>query len=136
MRPDMIWGNDEKYTKEFQIKCREEQQKRPNELMERIAKEESERASKEQIIGSALRKSEAEAQAKGEIRDVFIKQHLEAKIITARWALALGMAATFLFKGQWLIWIAFIIIYFLYINGIKADAIEADKRRKDFGKRK
>ena len=136
MGSDMIWGNDEKYTKEFQIKCREEQQQHYNELMEKLKKQEIEKAKQEQAKKVEIQKKQNEAWNRGDIHDVFIKQHLEAKIVAARWALVLGMAATLLFKGQWLIWIACIITYFLYINKIKADAIEADKKREEFGKKK
>ena len=132
-----LWSyNEALYTEEFCKQLREERHKATQELLAKLAKEKEERNNQEQVIGSALRKYEQEARARNDIISPFIKQHMEAKITIARWALGLGMAMTFLFKGQWLAWIVFIIMYFLYVNKIKADAIEADKRRKDFGKKK
>lgn len=126
----------ENFEEKWKEKQRQEQLEKYNTLIEHLAKEKENKVRQEQIVGSALCKYEAEAKTKGKIMDHFIERHLEAKIIAARWALALGVAATFLFKGQWLMWIAFTITYFLYVNKLKADAIEADKRRKDFGKKK
>lgn len=136
MHPDMIWGNDEKYTKEFQAKCREQQQQKYNELMEALAKKEKERERQEKIQEAIAQKERQAALDQGKIHNVFIRQYLEAKITAARWCLALSIVATALFKGQWLLWISFIITYFLYVNKIKADAIKADKRRKELGKKK
>lgn len=132
MSSDMIWGNDEKYTKEYQIKCREEQQRRHNELMKELnkQKEKEEKQEKEQqIIGSAIRKYEEEKRAQGEIVDPFIKQHLKGKITVARWALALAMGMTLLFKGFWALWILFIIIYNLEVKRLKKEALEKDMKR-------
>ena len=129
MHPDMIWGNDEKYTKEYQIKCREEQQKKYNELMERLAKEKEE-SEKEEQIKQIARQAELEQKwANGEIQDEFIKRHMKGQITAARWALALGMAVTFLLKGQWLIWIVMIFVYVIYVNNVKTKALEADKKK-------
>ena len=89
------------------------------------------RVEEQQIIGSALRKHEQEAIARGEIIDPFIKQHLQAKIKTARWALALGIAMTCLFKGQWAIWIVMIIIYFIYVNSEKDKAKKAEEKKRN-----
>ena len=131
MHEDMIWGNDEKYTKEYQIKCKEEQQRRHNELLVRLNKQEEEKKKEQQIIGSALRKHEEELRARGEIVNPFIRQRLEAKIKAARWFLALAMAMTLLFKGFWIIWIICILLYFFSVNRFKKEALEADlKSRK------
>ena len=54
----------------------------------------------------------------------------EAKIIIARRSLAIGIAVTFLFKGQWILWIIFICMYCLYVNKAKKEAIEADRKNK------
>lgn len=83
----------------------------------------------DRVIGSALRKYEREARARGEILNPFIKQHLEAKIFAARLTLALSMAMTFLFKGQWILWIIFIIQYNVYVAKENAKALEEDLKR-------
>ena len=87
------------------------------------------RLEKEQVIGSAIRKYEQEARARGEITNTFIKQHLEAKIKAARWALALAMAMTLLFKGFWALWIVFILLYNWEVKRFKKEALEADLKR-------
>ena len=129
MHKDMIWGNDEKYTKEFQIQCREEQKKRYDDLMKRLAKEEEEAKNQDVVIGSALRRYEQNARANGEITNVFIKQNLEGKITAARWALALAMGMTLLFKGFWALWILFILLYNWEVKRLKKEALEADLKR-------
>lgn len=85
----------------------------------------------EERPGYALNKWVEEQEAKGEIINPFIKQHLEAKIITARWSLAIGIAVTFLFKGQWILWIVFVCMYCLYVNKAKKEAIEADRKNRN-----
>lgn len=129
MHKDIIWGNDEKYTKEFQIQCREEQKKRYDDLMKRLAKEEEEAKNQDVVIGSALRRYEQNARANGEITNVFIKQNLEGKITVARWALALAMGMTLLFKGFWALWILFILLYNWEVKRLKKEALEADLKR-------
>ena len=129
MHKDMIWGNDEKYTKEYQLKCKEEQQKKYNDLMKKLAKEEEEATDQEQIIGSALRKYNQDAQARGEITSPFIEQNLKGKITVARWALALAMGMTFLFKGFWALWILFILLYNWEVKRLRKEALEADMKR-------
>lgn len=129
MHKDMIWGNDEKYTKEFQIQCREEQKKRYDDLMKRLAKEEEEAKNQDVVIGSTLRRYEQNARANGEITNVFIKQNLEGKITVARWALALAMGMTLLFKGFWALWILFILLYNWEVKRLKKEALEADLKR-------
>lgn len=124
----MIWGNDKEFTKEFQIKCREEQQKRYNEYLERVANEKQ--PEPDPIIGSALHKYTEEAIARGEILNPFIEQHLEGKIQVARWTLALGIVITALFKGQWVLWILFIILYNVYVSQARQDALEKDRRKR------
>ncbi len=141
---DKNWGQVQKEVekhyeqerKEFEEKIRMEQIKQNNEVIERVEKYKLEGVKQNQIIGSCLREQEGKANAHQEITDVFIKQHLRAKIVAARWMLGLGMAMTFLFKGQWMAWIVFIIMYILYANKAKSDALKAQKNRKDFGKRK
>lgn len=132
-----LWQyNDSLYTDEFVKQLNEERRKANQELLDKIKKDEEERK-KQQEAKSITTQIEIEKKwANGEINDVFIKQHMEAKITAARWALGLGMAMTFLFKGQWLIWIVFIIFYIAYVNKVKMEALEADRNRKDFGKKK
>lgn len=130
MHKDMIWGNDEKYTKEYQMKCKEEQQKRYDDLMERLVKEEEEETkNQEEIIGSALRKYESEARIQGEIINPFIEQNLKGKITATRWLLALAMGMTLLFKGFWALWILFIILYSWEVKRLKKEALETDMKR-------
>jgi hypothetical protein len=129
----MIWGNDEKFTKEYQIQCREEQQKRYNEYLERRAIQEKEEEKERQIREAAIRKFEEERRVRGEILNPFIKQNLKAKITAARWALALAMGMTLLFKGFWALWILFILLYNWEVKRFKKEALEADLKR---GKKK
>lgn len=132
-----LWSyNENLYTEEFREKLREERRKANQEILDRIAREEEESKKQEQIIGSALRKYEAEARARDEVISPLIKQHLDAQIVVERWKLGLSMAMTFLFKGQWMLWIIFIILYNLKVERLKKEALEADLKRKGFGKRK
>lgn len=120
-------------SKEFEEKWREEQKKANQERLDKINREKRECPKEEQIIGSALRKYEQEARAKGEIINPFIQQHLEGKITAARWALALAMGMTLLFKGFWALWILFILLYNWEVKRFKKEALEADLKR---GKKK
>lgn len=126
MRNDMIWGNDEKYTKEYQIKCREDQIKKNNELKEKLEQYETNKSTEEQVIGSTLRKYREETRVRGEIFNPLIKQHLDFKLLTAKWALFLAMAMTCLFNGQLVLWIVFYLIYRTYVKTAKAEALEND----------
>lgn len=130
MASNMIWGNDEKYTKEQQIWYRDQQIKANKELEEKLAKlaAEREKIPEEQRQGYQLRKRQEEMIAKGEIIDYFIKKHLEAKITNARYALAIGMISTVLFKGQWMLWILFIIWYNAYVSDAREKALQADRK--------
>jgi hypothetical protein len=58
---------------------------------------------------------------------------LEGKITVARWALALAMGMTLLFKGFWALWILFILLYNWEVKRLKKEALEADMKR---GKKK
>lgn len=117
------------YKEQIATREREKQRDNYNKLMEKLAQENDVNEQKDQIVRSTLRKYEKEAKSNGEITNVFIKQHLEAKIIAARWMLGLGMAMTLLFKGQWFLWIIFIIIYLLYVRKIKAEALNSDTKK-------
>ncbi len=126
-----LWSyNEARYTEEFCKKLREEQKKDLQERLDRINKEE---AKQNPVIGSALRKHEQELRESGEIVDPFIGQHLEGKITAARWALALAMGMTLLFKGFWALWILFILLYNWEVKRLKKEALEADMKR---GKKK
>lgn len=126
-----LWSyNENLYTEEFREKLREERRKASQEILDRIAKEEID---KEQVIGSALHKYEQGARARGEIINPFIKQRLEAKITVARWALILAMGMTLLFKGFWVLWILFILLYNWEVKRLKKEALETDMKR---GKKK
>jgi hypothetical protein len=126
-----LWSyNEDLYTEEFRKQLREERQKALQERLVRINEEEKEQ---DLVIGSKIRKSVAEARTRGEIISPFIKQNLEGKITAARWALALAMGVTLLFKGFWALWILFIILYNWEVKRLKKEALEADMKR---GKKK
>lgn len=134
---DKLWSyNDSLYTDEFVKQLNEERNKAARELLKKLEQDEEERRKHREVENANIQKAMEDKWARGEINDVFIRQHMEAKITTARWALGLGMAMTFLFKGQWIIWIVFIIFYLAYVNKVKIEALEADRNRKDFGKKK
>jgi hypothetical protein len=125
-----LWSyNEDLYTEEFCRQLREEQKKALQERLDRIDKEEG----RDPVIGSAIRKREAELRARGEITSTFIKQNLEGKITVARWALALAMGMTLLFKGFWALWILFILLYNWEVKRLKKEALETDMKR---GKKK
>jgi hypothetical protein len=129
-----LWSyNEDRYTEEFCKQLREEQKKDIQESLEKLNKDAEETSKQEQVVGSALRKREEEARARGEIMDPFIEQHLEGKITAARWALALAMGMTLLFKGFWALWILFILLYNWEVKRLKREALEADMKR---GKKK
>lgn len=132
MHPDMIWGNDEKYSKEFQIKHREEQLKKHKAIMKEY--EQMKLEEEQQII--VVQRAREAIWAHGEIIDPFIKQYLEGRITIARWILAIAMGVTLLFKGFWAMWIMFIFLYNWEVKHLKKEALEADKKRRDFGKKK
>lgn len=134
---DKTWKQMQEEIREYytqQSREFEEKQKRiAQEKSEQIAKERANASKENPIIGSALRKYEIEARAHGEIISPFIREHLKAKITAARWMLALAMAMTLLLKGQWALWIVFIIIYNCEVKKLKEEALEADMKR---GKKK
>lgn len=132
-----LWQyNDSLYTEEFVKQLNEERRKANQELLDKIKKDNKESKKQQEIQRIATQKEMEEKWDRGEINNVFIKQHLEAKITAARWALALAMGMTLLFKGFWVLWILFILLYNWEVKRLKREALEADKRRKDFGKRK
>lgn len=120
-----------KLEQEIQERNKQKQLKAYQELMSKLAKEqaEMEKIPPDKQIGATLNQSIAEKHARGEIVDVFIKQYLDGKITIARWILALAMATTFLFKGQWIYWIIFIIIYNVYVTSERHKAFQEDVRR-------
>lgn len=122
----LLTSQDDNQKRMIEQHMRDMQEKLEKEKTRTVAKEDE-----EQVIGSALRKYEQEAKAKGEIIDPFIKQHLKAKNKIARWTLLIGIAMTCLFKGQWAIWIVMIIIYFVYVNVEKDKAKKADEAKRN-----
>ena len=131
-----IQNHYKKEREDLNRKWREEQRIKNQAILDKIKEREQERKKQQEINNINIQKEMEANWDSGKINNVFIRQHLEAKIVAARWMLGLGMAATLLFKGQWLLWIVLIIMHSLYVNKITADAIEADKRRKDFGKKR
>ena len=125
----------EEYIKQLEQEIKErnkqKQIKAYEELMAKLAKEQEEREKipPQNKPGYAINKFVEEKHARGEIVDVFIQKYLDGKITTARWTLALAMAATFLFKRQWIYWIVFIVIYKIYVTVERKKAFEEDKRR-------
>lgn len=127
-----LWTYDEsKYTEEFLVKLREERIKANHEILDNIEKrkKEAEKKPPEQRPGYIINKQQTEAKENGEIIDVFIRQRLAARITAMRWGLALGMAITFLFKGQWIIWIILIALYNLLVRQMKKEALKVDRER-------
>ncbi len=126
-----IWGNDEKYSKEFQIAYRkscEEDQRKWEETKRRRAEAEA-KLPIEQRPGCMLNKFIEDQHSQGNIVDPFIKQYLEGRITAARWILAIAMAITLLFKGFWALWIVFILLYKWEVKRIKEEAFKTDLKR-------
>jgi hypothetical protein len=135
MFKDATWEDIERLRKESEemlqqmheeaVKRREEEQKRK----ERESKAALERWKREQAERGAYRKAyRARKIANGEFFNPFIEQHLKAQISAARWALALGMITTVLFKGQIMLWTAMIIYYVCYVKKAKREHLEADRK--------
>ena len=120
-----------KLEQEIKERNKQEQIKAYEDFLAKRAKDHAEKAKvpPEKQPGYSLNKFVEEKHARGEIVDVFIQKHLDCKITIARWTLALAMAATFLFKGQWIYWIIFIVIYKIYVTVERKKAFEEDKRR-------
>lgn len=122
----------EEYINKIKQEIRErnkQEQIRENEEFQARRRIKSETPSREVSPGYTIDKLTKEKHARGEIIDVFIKQYLDGKIVIARWILALAMTGTILFKGQWVLWIIFIIIYKTYITTERQKALEEDIRR-------
>ena len=126
-------------TRRIEEEAKIKEQERAIEYSKKVAEEIEKRKQAAQQIpvekrpGYVIDKQIAEARARGEITSPFIREHLKAKITAARWALALSMAMTLLFKGQWMLWIVFIITYICSVKRFKKDALKADER---WGQRK
>lgn len=67
--------------------------------------------------------------SQGKIISPTIRNWLEGEITAARTVLIVGMILTVLIKGQIAIWLIMYIAYRGRVNKVKADALEADKRR-------
>ena len=128
MHPDQVWGNDEKYSKEFQIEFRrqcEEERKKNKEFWENYVDPNEEKY-------EATRKMMAEIRArqdKGEIINPFVREWLEGEITAARIAFAVGMILTALIKGQIVLWAIMYIAYRSRVKKATEDALEADRKR-------
>lgn len=122
---------NEERQKRWAEEDRQKWEKQYREIIDRANKVKEEEPNP--IVGSALRKYEQEARVRGEVINPFIKQNLEGKISVARWVLALAMGMTLLFKGFWVLWILFIILYNWEVKRLKKDALEKDMKR---GKKK
>jgi hypothetical protein len=123
----MIWGNDEQYSKEFQIESRKQTEafSRKVEEDQKIYEE-----SKEQShVGSSTRQWTEERWTQGRIVNACTQKYLDAKITEARWRLAICMALTFFIKGQWAIWIILIILYNIYVKSLRQEMLEHDMNR-------
>ena len=117
----MAW-DEEKNKAELRAEAR----KMSRELEESSKKLKAQHNAKQ--LGSKTDKYVQEQVAQNKIINPFIRQHLEARITAARWALALGVAVTFLFKGQWILWILFVVFYKLYVKKATEEAMEADRK--------
>ena len=133
MHPDQVWGNDEKYSKEFQIAFRkqcEEERKQREEKQKKYEQWKAEyisRLPEEQRPGYLTQQAKIKL-ARGEIVDPIIKNWLEGEITSARIALAVGMILTVLIKGQIIIWAIMYIAYRCRVNKAKKDALEANRK--------
>ena len=124
-----MWDCEE-FVKEYEKKLEERNKQAAIEYNKKVMLEieemKKQKAEQTKIRETAIKKSVSEKRARGEIISPFVKQHLESRILTARWALALAMAMTLLFKGFWALWIVFIAIYIYEIKRYKREALEAD----------
>lgn len=131
----------EEFVKECQDKITENNKKRIQEhnakiMLEIEAREKKKREQEEQCNKNTVEKFVAEKRVQNEIISPCIEQNLNARITTARWALALAMAVTLLFKGFWALWIIFIAIYVYEIRRYKREALEADIQYWERGRKK
>lgn len=136
MKPVGNWESAEeireyyqKQSEDFRRRWLEKQHKEQQEKYEKIMKRcaENEEEHRQQEI-DYIKQQEARW-ARGELSGPFSQQYLDGQISAARWVLAIGIIMTALFKGQWALWILFIIIYKVYVKNIKEEALEADKKR-------
>lgn len=134
MSSDKIWGNDEKYSKDFQITMREQCDKQ-HKLWE--AERQQYEAFKTQHIANLppeqrpgyLTQWAEQQRAQGKILDPFVRTWLENEITTARIALAIGMILTVLIKGQVVIWAIMYVAYRCRVKHATKKAYEVDRRR-------
>lgn len=127
MHPNQIWGNDEKYSKEFQIAFRkrcEEERKKNEEFWKSYVNPNADKYE----AGRRLAQEMDERRARGEIINPCIKNWLEAEITAARTALIIGIILTALIKGQIVLWVIMYIAYRGRVNKAKEEAREADMR--------
>lgn len=123
----MIWGNDEQYSKEFQIESRKQTEAFSRKVEEDQKRYEEKR--KQSEAGSSTRQWAEERRAQGRIVNSCTQKYLDAKITEARWRLAICMALTFLIKGQWAIWIILIIFHKVHVKNLRQEMLEYDMNR-------
>lgn len=131
-----MWDCEE-FVKEYEKKLEERNKQAAIEYNKKVMLEieeiEKQKAEQENNYGISIDKYVEEKRVQGEIVDEFVEKHLEARIATARWALALAMAMTLLFKGFWALWIIFIAIYIYKVKCYKSEALEADLSKNERG---
>lgn len=98
-------------------------------ILNHLAQKNRERMVTGDVRGASLDSNLQKIIANGEIFCPFIKQHLDGKITIARWALAICMALTLLFKGFWAIWLVLIALYFLGVEREKNISLEYDRKK-------
>lgn len=129
MHPDQIWGNDEKYSKEFQaaFKKRCEEQQNQWEESKRRYERYIESIPEEQRPGYLTKWAE-EQRAQGKIINPFVQKWLDGEIAAARSILIIGMLLTVLIKGQIVIWIIMYIAYRARVKKAREDALKSDRK--------
>ena len=123
------WETDENFKTEQQKILREWQEEQWKQYEIERQKRETQRAQETAAYRGKVISEHNERMAKGELEDVFLRQHLEAQITAERWKLLIGIALTFLFRYQWVFWILLIIVYFCRVNYLKSEAQKIDQER-------
>ena len=126
MHKDMIWGNDEKYSKEFQEYSRRQTEINVKQTEEFLKKYETERVARKKE--AMTRAHTYEIGTKSAYIDPLKKQYLEAKITQARWYLAAGLGFTVLIKNFWAIWLILIVTYVQYVDRLRKQFYKVDRK--------
>lgn len=103
-------------------------QKRLQANLIRIEREHEANIPTVQRKGYWMEKSVNKAYAQGNIISEKTRNWMEGEINAARLMLGIGMAATALFKGQWIIWIVMSVIYVQKVKDIKNKARNKDMK--------